>query len=114
MKRMPNMSNVSRSNQSAPLVHGPHARHLELVLRDLRLEPEKAAKRQRAQMPDHFDRRFVVAVLDGGYVGEVVVALRRVVVKPAHDVEDTRRRNVHGRLRPNDIDATNRIAELLA
>src|SRR5689334_13437260 len=65
------------------LVDRPDARHDErLPLEEQRLQPQEAAVRQRAQMPDDLDRPVHVAVLDRRDVDEIVVPLRRVVVQP--------------------------------
>ena len=50
------------------------------------LDAQEAAERQRAQVPDDFERLLEIAELDRGDVGEVVVALRRIVVQPLNDV----------------------------
>ncbi len=84
------------------------------MLLELGLEAEKAAIRQRSEVPDDFDGELGVAVLDRRHVREVVVPLRGIIVQPADDLEDASRIDVDGRLAPHDIHALHRRAEALA
>ena len=51
--------------------------------------------------------------LEGGNVDEIIVALTRVVMEPAHDLEQLRRRDDDCRLPPHDLDTVHGPAESL-
>src|SRR6476619_3570245 len=65
-------------------------------------------------MPDDLDGGLDISVLHSRHVGQVVVALRAVIVEPTHDVQDTLQTHVDVRHTPDDFHALDRVAELLA
>src|SRR5665213_447945 len=63
-------------------------------------------------MPNDLHLLLGVAVLNGSDVGEIVVALRGIVVQPAHDLEHAVRPHVDGGIAPDDFRANVRLSEL--
>src|SRR5215472_439861 len=62
-------------------------------------------------MPDDGERLFGVAELDRRHVYQITVLLARVVVQPAHDLDETFACHDDSRLVPHDGAATDRVAE---
>ena len=96
------------------LVDVPHARHLE------RRALRRAATLTRRKRRYGSDRRCQTTsigrsrsrILDRGDVGEIVVALRRIVVQPANDLVQRGRGRRRRRLAPDHVDALDGVAEL--
>jgi hypothetical protein len=65
-------------------------------------------------MPDDLEGPIEIAILDGGDVRQIVVALGRVVVQPVHQLSDAAPLDEHRRLAPHDVDALDVVAEALA
>src|ERR1039458_3675484 len=88
------------------LVDGPDAGHFErCALRNERLQAEKTAELERAHVPDDLDGHRDIAMLHRRHVREILVALRRVIVQPAHDLEHALGVDDDVRLAPSDIDS---------
>src|SRR5436305_10888134 len=70
------------------LVDRPHAVYFERPpFRDLRLDSEETAERQRPQMPDNFDRGVGFAILDRRHIAQVIVLLAWIILQPRHHLE---------------------------
>src|SRR6185295_5641664 len=67
----------------------------------------------RSEMPDDLDLLLEIAKLDRRDVGEIVVALRWIVVQPANDVVHAGAIDDDGRLTPHDLGAMDCAGELL-
>src|SRR5687767_10886119 len=72
------------------------------ALGKLCLHSQKTTERKRPKMPYDFDRLVEIPILDRGDVAQVVVALRGVVAKPPHYLEQRVRRDIDDRLPPHD------------
>src|SRR5665213_860707 len=64
-------------------------------------------------MPDHFDWHFGLAVFDRGYICEIVVLLRFVIVQPTDYLTDARARDENRCLTPTNRGAQDRVSKLL-
>ena len=77
----------------------------------INIGPQHPATGQRAQVPDDLEGRLGVAELHGGDVGEIIVLLLRIIVQPAHDLEQALARDDDGGLAPDDVDPAYRVAK---
>ena len=64
-------------------------------------------------MANHFKRRSEVAVFHRGYVAQVFVLLRRVVVEPLQYLANTTRLDVDGCLAPDHLATENRAGKTI-
>jgi hypothetical protein len=97
------------------LEHGPHTVGFEWrARRDLGFEAKEPAVGERPEMPDDGQRLFGITELHRGDVRQVRVEVARIVVEPAHDVEDPLPRDDDGSLAPHDLDAADGVRELRA
>ena len=104
MKVTPNMSNTSRSSQSAPRQRSYTERTSRAdALVERHLDPEIGLPAQRSQLVDHLERTLGIAIVHRGHVGEVVVLLARRVLAARRERRASgpgSRRRWSGRRRP--------------